>query len=150
MPKGTLTIAKEHKECKDGTCGHPHELEIELPEIKTPAIITQTQPATGANPPEEKPKPVEKTVIKTQAPSDQPFFKCKNCGDKHDNPNYSIKPNKKCPNCGSLNGNKNCKNCGNATDSDDWEELDDDELIELGIPIPEENHKHDGHDHETD
>jgi len=92
----------------------------------------------------EKPEPEKIEIIKTVAPSDQPFFKCKNCNDSHENPNYSEKPNKKCKNCDSLNGDKTCKNCGNH-DPDNFEELDNDELKDLGIPDPKEQ----SHDHES-
>ena len=94
-------------------------------------------------------KPIEKIIekIKAVAPKDQPFFECKdgNCGDKmHTNPNYKTRPNKKCKNCESLNGGEVCKNCGN-TDKDEFDELDEDELNDLGIPTPknvEHEHNH--------
>ena len=114
------------------------EVELELPPVN------KIEPK-----PEPEVKEVEKIVEKTKPPADQPFYKCKNCGDKHKNPNYSKKPNKQCPNCGSLNGEKNCKNCNKATDADDWTELTDEELEELEIPFPEENHNNHDHEHEA-
>ncbi len=76
------------------------------------------------------------------------FFVCANgnCDiGVHRNENYSEKPNKKCKNCDSLNGEKKCTNCGNK-DEEEFDELEDNELTELGIPMPPENHE--GHSHE--
>jgi len=98
---------------------------------------------------EQKPKEPEiKEVTKTISPSDKPFFICANgnCDEGvHRNENYSKKPNKKCKNCDSLNGEKKCTNCGNKNE-DEFDDLDDEELKELGIPMPPENHE--GHNHE--
>lgn len=83
----------------------------------------------------------EKIVEKVKIPSDQPFYECKDCDSLHKNKNYSVRPNKKCNNCDSLNGpkNKGCKNCGNT----EFEELDEDQLDDLGVPKPEEHeHEH--------
>lgn len=90
-------------------------------------------------------KPKSEIQIQTVAPKDQPFYKCKNCGDKHKNPNYSKRPNKKCSKCGSLNGETSCKNCDN-NDSEEFEEIDEDKLDDMGIPKPEP-HEH-NHEHE--
>lgn len=90
-------------------------------------------------------KPQEpKIEIKTVAPKDQPFFKCKNCGDAHKNPNYTEIPKFRCKNgnCNTLNGQKTCKNCGNK-DPEGFDEEDIEELKELGIPEPvEHEHNH--------
>ena len=91
-------------------------------------------------------KPVEpKIEIKTVAPKDQPFYKCKNCGDAHKNPNYTEIPKFRCKNgsCNTLNGKKACKNCGNK-DPDSFDEEDVEELKEIGIPEP----SHSDHEHE--
>ena len=80
-------------------------------------------------------KIVEKEVIKSVPSSDQPYYECKDCDNMHKNPNYKIKPSQKCSNCGSLNRPKakGCKNCGNI----EFDEIDNDELNELGVPDPE-------------
>lgn len=110
--------------------------------------IEMKQPKTLENSSADAPqqlleKPIEKSEpeikIETVAPKDEPFFECKNgnCGEGlHRNKNYSKAPNQKCKNCDSLNGSTKCKNCGNK-DPEEFEELEIDELKELGIPIPE-------------
>jgi len=111
--------------------------------------IQSTQNTGNAQSTQIKEPQVEvKTEIKAVSPSDEPFYTCKNgnCGSMHKNPNYSKKPNKKCKNCDSLNGNTKCKNCGNE-DSEEFDELDDDELKDLKIPIPEID-EHEGHNHD--
>ena len=96
-----------------------------------------------------EPKIIEKEVIKAVSPADEPFYTCKNgnCDvGMHKNPNYSKKPNKKCKNCDSLNGSKKCKNCGNS-DKEEFEDIDDEDLESLGIPMPvEQEHNHDHED----
>ena len=98
---------------------------------------------------EQKPEPEIKEVIKAVSPADEPFYSCKNgnCDiGMHKNPNYSKKPNKKCKNCDSLNGSKKCKNCGNS-DKEEFEDIDDEDLESLGIPMPaEQEHNHDHED----
>jgi len=92
---------------------------------------------------EQKPAEIKEVeVIKAVSPNDQPFFACKNgdCGDLHKNPNYSKLPDKKCRNCDTLNGTKQCKNCGNK-DPEEFEDIEKDDLTELGIPEPKE-HEH--------
>lgn len=108
--------------------------------------VTQTQSTIQQQKPQD---PEIKEVIKTVTPQDEPFFVCKNgnCGDGvHRNENYSKKPNKKCKNCDSLNGNKKCKNCGNI-DEEEFDELEDEDLKELGIPMPGID-EHEEHHHE--
>ena len=93
---------------------------------------------------EQKPKIIEKEVVKVVAPSDQPFIDCKDCKSLHKNPNYKHKPNKRCANdkCGQLNkeDSKGCKNCGSAEFEEEL--LTDEELDEIGVPNPEmEDHE---------
>lgn len=130
-------------------CKKDHKVEFDLEKLDMPATTATNTQATGQQTIQEvkqEVKEVEKIVEKAVSPSDEPFFACKNgnCGELHKNTNYSTAPNKKCKNCDTLNGKKQCKNCGNA-DVEEFEELDDEELKELGIPIPE---SHEGHDHE--
>lgn len=106
-----------------------------IKEVKSDSTTTQVQL-------DKSPEP--KFEIKTVAPKDQPFFKCKNCGDSHPNPNYSEVPKYRCKNgnCNTLNGQKTCKNCGNK-DPDEFEEEDVEDLKEFGIPEPKSReHSH--------
>jgi len=138
----------------DTTCPHckkDHEASFDLDKLEVKPTSPELKNASTSGTTtiqEEKPPKVE---IKTVQPQDEPFFACKNgnCGEGvHRNENYSKKPNKKCKNCDSLNGNKKCKNCGN-TDVEEFDELDDEELKELGIPIPPESEEsHEDHNHE--
>jgi len=115
-----------------------HELENLEPKINKGKI----EDVASTSKPEEKPEPEIKEVIKTVAPNDQGFFKCKNCGDAHKNPNYSKRPNKKCETCGTLNGDATCSKCGNH-DPEEFEEKTPEELDEMNIPIPpEKEHEH--------
>jgi len=90
--------------------------------------------------PEVKEVVKEKMII----PSHIPGYECSdgNCGNIHPNQNYKKRVKAKCSNCGQFtpNPDKNCPWCNNK----EFEELEDDELEELGIPEPENNH----HDHE--
>lgn len=131
---------------------HTASFDLDKLDIKTPTSPLINAVATG-NPqqllePKEIIKEVEK--ITKVSPSDEPFFSCANgnCSKGlHKNPNYSKAPNKKCKNCDSLNGNKKCKNCGNS-DEEEFEELDNNELENLGIPLPEEKEHDHNHDEE--
>jgi len=132
-------------------CKKTHKATFDIDKLTTPESPTlENVQVTGqATQQMEKPKEPEKIIeTKTISPSDKPFFVCANgnCGEGvHRNDNYSKKPNKKCKNCNSLNGEKKCTNCGNK-DTEEFDELEDDELTELGIPLPVENHE--GHNHE--
>lgn len=139
--------------CPGCNKAHPVEFDFDKLDIKTPDSLTEgLVTGTGQTLVQPEPKIVEKEVIKTVNSPDEPFFVCKNgnCGEGvHRNENYSKKPNKKCKNCDSLNGNKKCKNCGNV-DVEEFDELDDEDLTELGIPMPPEpdNDNHEEHNHE--
>lgn len=141
-----MKIDHDCPHCKKGITLDMDELKVL--EMAKPADNATVQ--TNTNQVMEKPKEPEiKTEIKTVTPKDEPFFACANgnCGDKvHRNENYSKKPNKKCKNCDSLNGNKICKNCGNI-DEEEFTELEDEDLKELGIPMPGID-EHEEHNHE--
>ena len=125
-------------------CKKPVAFDIDKLTIKEPKSEIENPEASGQTTTQiqKEPDVTEKIVEKIRAPKDQPFYKCKNCGDAHKNTNYTQKPTKKCQNCGTLNGDPTCKNCGN-TNSEEFEELDKEELDELGIPEPnEQNHNH--------
>jgi len=138
---------KIHGDCPN--CKEPVTIDIDKLEVKSPKQLENASADGQKQILEEKPKEPEKEIeIKTISPSDKPFFVCANgnCDiGVHRNENYSKRPNKKCKNCDSLNGEKKCTNCGNK-DEDEFDDLDDEELKELGIPLPPENHE--GHSHE--
>lgn len=73
-----------------------------------------------------------------KVPSHIPKFKCKNCDSLHDNPDFTTRPKFKCNNCGALNPTAECQTCNKA---EEFEELTDEELDELGIPLPKP-HEH--------
>jgi len=94
---------------------------------------------------EEKPevKEVIKEVVKTQTPAHIPSFKCKdgNCGLMHKNPNYTKKIKGKCTNCGQFTSNTDseCPFCNQK----EYDEIEEDELKDLGIPEPLDKEIHD-------
>ncbi len=93
---------------------------------------------------EVKAEPEIKEVIKevVKIPSHIPKFKCKNgdCGKMHENEDYTSKITAKCENCGQFTANTSdpCPFCNKT----DYEDLDEDELNDLGIPQPNEGDKH--------
>ena len=127
------------------TCKKDHEVELDIENLTLDKVtkpkIENSQVSGLQTEQIIKPeiKEIEKIVEKVKIPSDQPFYECKDCDALHKNKNYSVRPNKKCSNCDSLNGpkNKGCKNCGNT----EFEELDEEQLDNLGVPKPEE-HEH--------
>lgn len=124
-------------------CKEKVAIDIDKLEVKQPKELENTTSEGQQTQQIIKPeiKEIEKIVEKVKIPSDQPFYECKDCDSLHKNKNYSVRPNKKCNNCDSLNGpkNKGCKNCGNT----EFEELDEDQLDDLGIPKPAEHeHEH--------
>lgn len=124
-------------------CKKKHEVELDVDKLDSAKIIKEnpqiSNPQASGLQTQQVVKPqekiIEKEVIKSVPSSDQPYYECKDCDNMHKNPNYKIKPNQKCSNCGSLNRPKakGCKNCGNT----EFEEVDNDELNELGVPEPE-------------
>jgi len=88
-------------------------------------------------------KEVIKEVVKTQTPAHIPSFKCKdgNCGLMHKNPNYTKKIKGKCTNCGQFTSNTDseCPFCNQK----EYDEIEEDELKDLGIPEPLDKEIHD-------
>jgi len=72
----------------------------------------------------------------TKMPSHIPNYQCKdgNCGQIHQNSRYDVAPKGKCTNCDqfSLTSEGVCPWCKN----DDLDEIDADELKDLGISLP--------------
>ena len=75
-------------------------------------------------------------------PNYLPKYKCKDgkCGQAHNNPNYSDSVRGQCPNCKQFSplASGQCYWC-----NEDVDELDKEELDDLGIPLPKEG----DHDH---
>ena len=125
-------------------CKKESEIDIDKIEIKPVEIKQFENPRTTqaqATVQEVKPEIVEK--IKEVLPSDIPAFKCKdgNCGRTHKNPNYKRAPKGKCTNCGQFSSDlEECKWC----DGKEFEELEERDLQDMNIPLPEHNHEHEG------
>lgn len=134
----------------DSTCpgckkDHPVELDIdnldikafEIPKVNNVRIENQlTTPPTG----QQTTQVIEKVKEVTKIPSYIPKYKCKNCKENHKNKDYTQKPKFKCSNCGQFSLNSDsCIWC----DGKEFDELEEDELKELGIEEPdEEEHEH--------
>lgn len=146
MPKLAVKLP-EGFECEDGTClEKPLSFKIDIPEVN-PVVKTMPEPKIeGLNktqptqPHAEPAKSEEKVVevVKKVVPSWQPNYICKgpNCNTKK-NPAYAQRPKGKCPNCGQFSKEPfgACIWCGNK----ELEELDEEELDNLGVPRPEDN-----------
>lgn len=131
-------------ECKDGTClEKPISFDLELPDVKPLLKIKPDATIKGFETKSiELPelKPIEKEIIKEVkvVPSWMPNYICKgpNCNTKK-NPAYTSAPKGKCSNCGQFTKEAfgTCIWC----QSKEIEQLDEDELNNLGIPTPEDN-----------
>lgn len=126
------------------TCkkSHPVEIDIdnldikkvEMPQVRN-ARVEQAQVTQQIL----KPEPEIKTI--TKIPSYIPKYKCKNCKENHKNKDYRQAPKYKCDNCGQFSPTSDsCIWCNGK----EFEELEEDELRDLGLDIPEEEE----HDHE--
>lgn len=132
----------------EGNCPHCKKdvsIDIDKLEVKTEAkpLLSNASTLVQTQVLEQKPVETIKEKIKTVAPSDEPYYHCEgeNCMGLHKNPNYKVRPNKKCTNCSTLNSPKakGCKNCK----KDEFDELTDEDLDELEIPKPEmHDHSH--------
>ena len=126
-------------------CKKEFEIESDLDKIDIkPPTKAQAGASTTLEPlTVEMPKEVIKEKI--VAPSHIPAYKCKdgNCGQVHKNPNYFNKVKARCENCGQFTDDINspCIWCNEK----DFEELDEDEFENLGIPQPNEANHH-GHE----
>jgi len=66
-----------------------------------------------------------------------PNFQCKDgtCGQLHENPRYTTRPKGKCNNCDQFSPTKEGK-CSWCQEKDSIEEIDKDDLENLGIRLP--------------
>ena len=127
-------------------CKKSHETEFDidnLEPVKQEASKGRVKEVINENQIQElkqEPKVIEK--IKEVLPSNIPAFKCKdgNCGRTHKNPNYKHAPRAKCTNCGQFttDPNSECPWC----DGKEFDELNDEDLENMNIPIPEHSHNH--------
>ena len=66
-----------------------------------------------------------------------PNYQCKDgtCGHLHENPRYTTRPKGKCSNCDQFSPRKEGK-CSWCNEKDSIEEIDKDDLENLGIRLP--------------
>jgi len=71
-------------------------------------------------------------------PSFIPSYQCKNgtCGKNHANPRYTNRPKGKCSNCDQFSPTKE-GTCSWCQEKDSIEEIDKDDLENLGIRLPD-------------
>lgn len=134
MPKGTITIPKDLEACKNGTCGHPHEMPIEFPDapaISSAAKVTMETPMQTPAPIQhvhEMPKEDPHETLSKNMPKGVNFGKCANgnCGIKVKNAKGITTKYKKCTNCGANTVPKSsdfCPTCGKDSDEFDESEI---------------------------
>ena len=143
MPKIDLIIPKGTK-CKNGVCEQDLEIEgLEIPEVsptikRVPEVQIKGMEKPNSEIPEIKTEVKEIEKIIKVVPSWQPNYICKgpNCNTKK-NPDYAQRPKGKCSNCGQFTKEAfgTCIWCQGK----EIEELDSEELDNLGIPTPENN-----------
>lgn len=110
---------------------------LELPVENTPKMTVKKAIQTEKIPDAEPVAP--QIQVQTKIPSHIPKYKCKNCDKLHDNPDYKKRPRFKCENCGTINAGPYCQTC---TKGEEFTELSDEELEDLGIPEPSHEHEH--------
>jgi len=95
-----------------------------------------------ADPPEaqeniELRQQIEQLENEPKAPSFIPGLRCTdgNCEQIHENPRYTTRPKGKCSNCDQFSANKEGK-CSWCNEKDSIEEIDKDDLENLGIRLP--------------
>jgi len=118
-------------------CKKEHEVNFDIDKLdvknNTPVLTNVSTQGTTSTIQIEQPK-VETKVV-TKVPSYIPKYKCKSCNENHKNKDYSQKPRFKCEKCGQFSPDgQSCLWC----DGKDFDELDDEELEEMGIEEPAE------------
>jgi len=146
MVKGKVTIPKTEQACKDGKCGHPHEIPFEIqdskPEITAPATLTiesGSQVTQMMQPPHIHQEPENKKLsheeITELMPTGRNYMSCPggDCEHKKLKNDKQVTKFKTCPNgdC-EFNGiskhDEFCPTCGK--DFDDYAELDEGVTLE--------------------
>lgn len=141
MTKHEITLPKGY-ECKDGLClDKDVSFDFEIPELK-PQIRNIPQARINGietNQLMETITPQKENIIEKLikvVPSYQPNFVCKDdkCSIKK-NPNYNQRITGKCSKCGQFTkqGQTVCHWCKN----NEIEEIEEEELDNLGIPMPD-------------
>lgn len=123
-----------------------HDAHTEIPTAQLEGIVERALEKKLPKKEIEAPE-VKKPKAEVVAPNFMPRFRCPdgNCEiGNHKNKNYKSKPAKKCTNCDQF-APKTAKKCL-WCDKEDFDDLDDDDLEGLGIPLPsiaEHEHSHD-------
>ena len=142
MVKGKVTIPKTEQACKDGKCGHPHEIPFDIedpkPETMSPPIVTleggsQVTQLIQQTPPihqHEEQKKLSHEEITELMPYGRNYMSCPggDCGHKklkNDNQvlKYKTCPNGRCEDNTITKKDEFCPTCGK--DIDDFGELDE-------------------------
>jgi len=131
---------KIHGDCPN--CKEKVTIDIDKLEVKTPKTLDNASTEGQTQLLEQKPvEPEIKTEIKTVIEDFKPGYECPdgNCdqGGIHKNKNYSKKVKGKCSNCDQFSRN-NKGSCPWCEKNDTIEEMDSEELEELGIRNPPE------------
>lgn len=140
--KGKIDLEIERKPAKVKLVDSHTEIPSAELESMIDRVLEKRTPKKEIEAPEVK-KPKAEVV----APNFMPRFRCPdgNCEiGNHKNKNYKSKPAKKCTNCDQF-APKTAKKCL-WCDKEDFDDLDDDDLEGLGIPLPsiaEHEHSHD-------
>lgn len=117
---------------------HPVSFDIDKLEVTKPVIAPTSilNHATTQLTQQLDAPIVEQPKVIVKIPKNIPKYKCKNCDKNHENKDYSERSKFKCEKCGQFSSDgKSCLFCNNT---EDFEELDDDELDDMGIPRPQE------------
>ncbi len=143
MVKGKIQIPKEHEDCKNGKCGHPHEFPFEIedpkpPQPQQPAQMSFDYSTMSNNPnapqqttqipkPKEEPKKLSHDELAEVMPHGVNAMSCPggDCGHmKLKNPKQTKKW-KSCPHCEANTVPKDTEFCPYCTKNVDPDELDD-------------------------
>jgi len=131
------------QETKCPHCKKDIEMETDIDNLKIDDKKVKTNSTVQPEPDKPEVTEVIKEVTKTQTPAHIPSFKCKdgNCGLMHKNPNYTKKIKGKCTNCGQFTANTDseCPFCNQK----EYDEINEDDLKDLGIPEPLDKDIHD-------
>jgi len=134
-------------------CKKDHEVEIDLDKIdklKAQPTTTKNISTTGQETQLVKPEPEIKIETKTVIEDFKPNYECPdgNCkeGGIHRNTNHTKKIKGKCNNCAQFT-KYDKGTCPWCEKNDTIEEIDSEEIEELGIKNPLEI-EHEGHNHE--
>lgn len=137
MPKGVIKIPKVNEDCKNGKCGHEHEVPFEINEppkaVPTASFVMdnnqQQQQLLQTPPPQiEKPKKLTHEEMAEMIPNGINVMKCPggDCGHQKIKNPKKTKKYKACPHCSANTlpkGSDTCPYCTKSIDED--EELDD-------------------------